>query len=68
MNANFLSDDDLFDLTGYRLPAKQAESLAENKVHFFQRKDGKIRVTWEQVNHPGKKAANDDAGFNPDFM
>lgn len=68
MGARFLTDDELIELTGYKLAAKQAESLDKNKVRYFRRADGKVRVTWEQVNNLANNAANDNDGFNPDFM
>jgi hypothetical protein len=68
MNPNFLTDDDLFELTGYKIPSKQAEILCRHNINYVERRDGKLRVTWTQVNKPGDKPANDDSGFNPDFM
>ncbi|MEI8647442.1 DUF4224 domain-containing protein [Paraglaciecola sp. Hal342] len=68
MNANFLTDDDLFELTGYKLSRKQAEVLSRHKINYVERRDGKLRVTWDQVNQPGAKPANDESGFNPDFL
>jgi hypothetical protein len=68
MNPNFLTQEDLEDLTGYKLPSKQAVILAQHKINYVERKDGKLRVTWDQVNKQGASAANDESGFNPDFM
>jgi hypothetical protein len=69
MNTNFLTQEDLEDLTGYKLPSKQAVILAQHKINYVERKDGKLRVTWDQVNKQGASAAaNDESGFNPDFM
>jgi hypothetical protein len=69
MNPDLLSQEDLVDLTGYQLPRKQAEVLARHKINYIQRRDGKLRVTWTQVNAQGaKQSANDESGFNVDFM
>jgi hypothetical protein len=69
MNPDLLTAADLFDLTGYKLPSKQAEVLSRHKINYIERRDGKLRVTWTQVNSPGnRQSANDESGFNADFM
>jgi ribosomal protein L36 len=69
MNPNFLTPEDLYELTDYKIPSKQAEVLSRHKINYVIRRDGKVRVTWTQVNNPGgQQPANDDSGFNPDFM
>jgi hypothetical protein len=68
MNINFLTETDLEDLTGYKLSRKQAEVLSRHKINYVERRDGKLRVTWDQVNQPGARPANDESGFNADFM
>ena len=47
---NFLDDGALIDLTGYQQPSRQARVLEQHGIRFVRRPDGKIRVTWEQVN------------------
>ena len=67
--SKFLNDEDMLELTGYKLAQKQSECLRQNGVSHFIRGDGKVRVTWEQVNHPyTRQSANDDDGFNMEFM
>ncbi|MFQ3199195.1 MAG: hypothetical protein ACI8R9_001808 [Paraglaciecola sp.] len=47
MNINFLTETDLVDLTGYKLSRKQAEVLSRHKINYVERRDGKLRVTWD---------------------
>lgn len=69
MNQNFLTEHDLIELTGYKLSSKQAIILAKHQINYVERKDGRLRVTWNQVNRQGaSNAANDDHGFNAEFM
>lgn len=58
MHKNFLTDQDLEELTGYIQPNKQARSLREHGISYVLRRDGKIRVTWDSVSHPSKKSAD----------
>ena len=53
----FLTDAEIEDLTGYRQPARQARALDERGVRYFLRRDGRVRVTWDQVNAQGAPAA-----------
>lgn len=69
MHPDLLTEADLIEITGYKLPRKQAEVLARHKINYIERRDGKLRVTWTQVNTPGNpQSANDESGFNADFM
>jgi hypothetical protein len=69
MNPDLLTQEDLFDLTGYKLSRKQGEVLARHKINYVERRDGKLSVTWTSVNRPGnQQSANDESGFNADFM
>lgn len=54
-----LSDADLYDLTGYKYPAKQKAILNKNGIKFIERKDGKIRTTWGCVEQANAAAIND---------
>lgn len=40
----FLTDDEIYDLTGYRQPAAQVRWLQKNGVQHYVRSDGKPRV------------------------
>lgn len=51
----FLTDAELSDLTGYIQSSRQARVLEQHGIRFVMRPDGKIRVTWEQVNYPGDR-------------
>jgi hypothetical protein len=41
----FLSEDDLFELTGYRQPTKQVAHLRKERIPFHQNRAGRPRVT-----------------------
>lgn len=47
-----LSDEDLFDLTGYKIASKQAEWIEANYGFRPPRKrfTGAVSVTWDQLN------------------
>lgn len=51
----FLDKEDLFKLTGYRQPKKQAKHLREQRIHFHQNRAGHPRVTRAAVE--GRKVA-----------
>ncbi|HBA34881.1 MAG TPA: hypothetical protein DCZ12_12175 [Gammaproteobacteria bacterium] len=63
--SDLLTDDDLQELTGYTYPSKQAEFLASNGINYLRRRDGKVRTTWYNVNHPNGHRA--DPTTEPDF-
>lgn len=56
-----LSNENLFDLTGYKQPAAQIRALRTMGITFHTRPDGRPVVTWEGVN--GQK----NQSFEPDF-
>ncbi|MCC8376501.1 MULTISPECIES: DUF4224 domain-containing protein [Photorhabdus] len=47
-----ISDTDIAELTGYKIPSKQCEALKEAGIFFVIRRDGKPRTTWEHFNNP----------------
>ncbi|HFK4477323.1 DUF4224 domain-containing protein [Citrobacter sedlakii] len=47
---DLLTDDELFELTGYRFPSKQCAALTRAGIHFVKRRDGRPRVTWTHLN------------------
>lgn len=52
MNA-FLTDAEVEDLTGYSQSSRQAAALRKMRIaHQMRPTDGKVRVTWDQVNRP----------------
>jgi len=63
MNANFLTDDDIEELTGYSQAHHQCKTLRDHGIIYVERRDGKPRTTWYNVNHPTqtRTAANDQA-------
>jgi len=48
----FLTDDELFELTGAKQVSKQKEILTKNRIYFVERTDGKIKVCWHHVHNP----------------
>lgn len=44
--SDLLTDDELFDLTGYRQPVEQARVLRDHGLRPVIRRDGRPRVTW----------------------
>ena len=62
MNKNFLSNEDLVELTGYKYPSKQAEILRAHRMFFITRRDGTLRLTWHHVENAGlnNKPYNDN--------
>ena len=61
----FLTDDELKELTGSARKKEQAQILTRNGVSHSIRKDGKPMVTWHQVNHPHQNVTH--SGDVPDF-
>ena len=66
--SEFLSDDDLMHLTGCQQRAKQIEVLKNNRIHYFERYDGKPVVAKEAIAFAvrGDSQSSDqtDDGFN----
>lgn len=60
-----LSFSDIVELTGARLPKKQAEILDQNGIYYIRRRDNTITTTWHHVNHPARMLAQIDD--EPDF-
>lgn len=49
---DFLSEQELEELTGAKQVSKQKEILSKNKIFFVERTDGKIKVCWHHVHNP----------------
>lgn len=52
-----LSSQDIEELTGAKHVKGQREFLEKHHITYFQRKDGKLSVTWHAVHNP-KQSAN----------
>ena len=59
-----LTEEDMQELTGYKLPSKQADCLRDHDIAFVTRADGRIRATWYNVNHPLSSRLSDDEAPN----
>lgn len=54
--ANLVSQKELKEFTGYKAPYKQSEWLCECRiVHQYPNGEGKVAVTWDQINNPREK-------------
>lgn len=61
---DLLTDDELYDLTGYRQPDAQARVLREHGLRPVIRKDGRPRVTWAALARAMVAHAQNDEGPN----
>jgi len=66
LSNRFLSDRDIVDLTGFERPTEQRRSLDNHGILYVVRKDGKLRTTWYNVNHP-KHARFPENDETPNF-
>jgi hypothetical protein len=58
MNDKILSQDDLIEITGYRIPSKQMEVLKRHGITYIHRPDNTLCVLWkwvEDINASNKK-------------
>ena len=63
---NFLSEEDLIELTGATQKGKQADILAKAGIHFIIRMDGTIKTIEHWVNNPNIPKLN-ISDESPDF-
>lgn len=49
---NFLTEDELIELTKAKQPVKEGQILDENGIYYIRRADKSIVTTWYHVNHP----------------
>ncbi len=69
-NPRFLSEDDVQELTDYKMHMKQANVLRKHGIFFITRRDGSLKVMWAHVeaagnnNPPAKEHFDDEEGFN----
>ncbi|AWK13609.1 DUF4224 domain-containing protein [Candidatus Fukatsuia symbiotica] len=47
-----ISIEDLIQLTGYKIPSKQCESLHSAGIFFITRRDGRPQTTWGHFQNP----------------
>ncbi len=64
---DILTAGELQELTGAIYPSVQAAILDRHGISYIRRRDGKIRTTWYNVNHPRLPVAALAAGDEPDF-
>ncbi|MCP2232840.1 DUF4224 domain-containing protein [Erwinia aphidicola] len=63
-----ISDADIQELTGYRIPSKQCECLRSAGVFFITRRDGRPRTTWQHFNDSlSRRHAAGVEDFEPNF-
>ena len=66
MSDRLLNPDDLYRLTRYKQPRRQADQLRRMGIKFLETHDGRPVLTWEAVNSilvDGQQPQND----RPDF-
>lgn len=66
MMNQFLTDQELRELTGTTRKVEQIQILRQNGISHTVRKDGKPMVTWHQVNFPNLVTV-EYHGNKPDF-
>ena len=47
MNDKILSQDDLVEITGYKIPSKQMEVLKRHNIKYIHRPDNTLCVLWK---------------------
>ena len=60
----FLTDDELIELTGYKLAYKQREILDRYSIRYVIRKDGHIRIARAWITEVQKIPTTENDGFN----
>ncbi|NIF20612.1 DUF4224 domain-containing protein [Candidatus Pantoea multigeneris] len=65
---DIISDADMVELTGYKIPSKQCQCLKEAGIFFMERRDGRPRTTWQHFNDPlsQRKSVVQDS-YEPNF-
>lgn len=65
MDTNFIvSEAELVELTGYKLPSKQRMVLDRMGIKYTIRKDDHIRTTRDWLNQVQQSPSKQDIGFN----
>ena len=58
-----LTEAELFELTGYKLPSKQMNVLKSMGIRYTIRRDGHIRTTRDWLNMVQQTPTQEDLGF-----
>lgn len=65
MDANLIvTEAELVELTGYKIPSKQRQALDSMGIKYIVRRDGHIRTTRPWLNLIQQKPVQEDIGFN----
>lgn len=65
MDTNFIvTEAELVELTGYKLPSKQRQALDNMGIKYIVRKDGHIRTTRHWLSMVQAHPEKEDIGFN----
>ncbi|MCG3462627.1 DUF4224 domain-containing protein [Xenorhabdus bovienii] len=64
---DIITDEEMAELTGYKIPSKQCELLARHGIFFITRPDNKPRTTWQHFNHPMIATRYSKPTEEPDF-
>ena len=65
MDTNFIvTEAELVELTGYKLPKKQRQVLDSMGIKYFIRQDGHIRTTRQWLNLVQQTPTPEDIGFD----
>lgn len=68
MDSRILTADELYELTGYRLPSRQCRALAESGLRYIKRRDGRPAVTWDAIHaHQLGIRVEKDEGESPNL-
>lgn len=68
MSIEFLTDEQLEDMTGYKRPSEQRKVLDNHGIFYIVRPtDGKLRVTPEHIYNPNTSTHSPAADAAPDF-
>jgi hypothetical protein len=68
MSIEFLTEEELEDLTGHKWPSKQKKVLDQHGIFYIERpSDGKLRVTPQHVYNPTASPTSDSNPEKADF-
>lgn len=63
-----LTDEELFEVTGYRYPSKQLQTLREAGIFaIYKRPTNSIFTTWYHVQNPRTDASTENVAIKPNF-
>lgn len=63
----FLSDEELFKLTGFKQPAKQCAHLKSQRIPFFTNKSGQPRVARTAIEGRKTQALKQETTWSPSW-